>query len=82
MKDLWNSQEAMENVGLWIAVYDMKKCEMVFTVCCLMHNMLLDVGMDQGFSNVQRVGCACPIGRDGLFIEGVRCKYFTQHSSC
>ena len=39
---------------------------MVFTVCCSMHNMLLDVGMDQGFSNVQRVGCACPIGRDAL----------------
>jgi hypothetical protein len=50
--------------------YDMRKCEMVFTVCCMLHNMLLDAGRDQGFSYVNRVGRGGPIGRDGLFIEG------------
>jgi hypothetical protein len=42
LKDLWNSQEVMENVGLWIAVYEMKKCEWCLLcvvrciTCCLM----------------------------------------------
>eukprot|EP01082_Thalassiosira_pseudonana_P007063 g6219.t1 g6219 contig22:16423-17748(-) len=50
--------------------HDMKKCEMVFTVCCVMHNILLDVGEDQGFVYVNPVGRGGPIGRDGLFLEG------------
>jgi hypothetical protein len=50
--------------------YDMKKCEMVFTVCCIMHNILLDVGEDQGMNYVNPVGRGGPIGRDGLFLEG------------
>jgi hypothetical protein len=50
--------------------YNMKKCEMVFTVCCIMHNILLDVGEDQGLNYVNPVGRGGPIGRDGLFLEG------------
>jgi hypothetical protein len=50
--------------------HDMKKCEMVFTVCCVMHNILLDIGADQGFNYVLPEGRGGPIGRDGLLIEG------------
>jgi hypothetical protein len=51
--------------------YDMKFCEMVFTVCCALHNMLLDVGDDMGFSRVNvRVGRGAPSGSDGLWLEG------------
>jgi hypothetical protein len=45
--------------------YDMKKCEMVFTVCYMMHNILLDVGEDQGLNYVNPVGRGGPIGSSG-----------------
>ena len=51
--------------------YDMKFCEMIFNVCCELHNMLLDVGEDYGFRNVRvRCGRGAPIGNDGLWLEG------------
>jgi hypothetical protein len=49
--------------------YDMKFCEKVFTVCCCaLHNILLDVGDDMGFSRVNvRVCRGAPSGSDGLW---------------
>eukprot|EP00970_Alexandrium_tamarense_P012998 scaffold3198_cov213-Alexandrium_tamarense.AAC.30 len=35
--------------------HDMKKCEMVFTVCCVLHNMLLDAGRDKNTVSVIRL---------------------------
>jgi hypothetical protein len=41
--------------------YDMKFCEMIFTVCCELHNMLLDVVEDYGFCSVHvRCGRGAP----------------------
>lgn len=53
---------------------DMKKCEMLFTICVCLHNMLLDLHEDHGFSrvNVQRVRRGGPRGRDGLWLDGNR----------
>jgi hypothetical protein len=49
----------------------MKKCEKIFHVCCMIHNMLLDLPEDEGFRRVQiRVGRGAPIGRDGIYLEG------------
>ena len=45
-------------------------CEKVFTACCMLHNMLLDVGKEDGIGNVTRVGCGAPVGNDGLWLEG------------
>jgi hypothetical protein len=33
--------------------YDMKFCEMIFTIYCELHNVLLDVGKDCGFRTVR-----------------------------
>ena len=51
--------------------YRMKMCEKVFTACCMLHNMLLDVGEEQGIRNVTRVGRGAPVGNDGLWLEGL-----------
>ena len=54
-----------------IHYYDMKKCEKVFTVCSVLHNMLLDLPEDEGFRRVtQPVGRGASIGRYGLWLEG------------
>ena len=50
--------------------YCMKKCEMIFTVCCMMHNMLLTLDPEYGVTAVQRVGRGAPNGNDGLYLEG------------
>ena len=36
----------------------------------MLHNMLLDVGAEQGITNVTRVGRGAPVGNDGLWLEG------------
>jgi hypothetical protein len=51
--------------------YCLKKCEKIFHVCCMLHNMLLDLPEDDGFSKMQiRAGRGAPIGLDGLYLEG------------
>jgi hypothetical protein len=48
--------------------YCMKDCEKVFTVCCVLHNMLLSLGENFGFNVV--AGCGSPYPGDGLWLEG------------
>jgi hypothetical protein len=50
---------------------NMHKCEKLFWVCCILHNMLLELPEDDGFSCVIiRAGRGGPLGNDGLWIEG------------
>jgi hypothetical protein len=50
---------------------NMHKCEKLFWVCCILHNMLLELPEDDGFSRVIiRAGRGGPLGNDGLWIEG------------
>ena len=48
--------------------YCMKQCEKVFTVCCVLHNMLLYANDSDGF--ISRASQGCPIGNDGLWLKG------------
>ena len=48
--------------------YCMKDCEEVFTVCCILHNMLLSLGENFGFNVV--AGRGHPYPSDGLWLEG------------
>ena len=48
--------------------YCMKDCEKVFTVCCVLHNILLSLGENFGFDVV--AGCGRPYPGDGLWLEG------------
>jgi len=48
--------------------YCMKDCEKVFTVCCVLQNMLLSLGENFGFGVV--AGRGRPYPGDGLWLEG------------
>ena len=45
---------------------DIRVCEKIFVVCCCLHNFLLDQ-MERGSP---KVGRGCPIGDDGIFLDG------------
>jgi hypothetical protein len=47
--------------------YSMKECEMIFTVCCMLHNMLLDLGESFGYTVI--AGRGQPFPGDGLWLE-------------
>lgn len=49
-------------------LYSMKDCEKVFTVCCVLHNMLLGLGERYGISVV--AGRGRPLPGDRLWLEG------------
>jgi hypothetical protein len=51
---------------------NMKFCEKIFTVCCVLHNMLLDLPEGLGFGRIWRVGRGALIEGDGLWLEGPR----------
>jgi len=46
---------------------DIRLCEKIFVTCCCLHNFLLDQQMERGS---HRVGRGCPIGDDGIFLDG------------
>ncbi len=46
---------------------DIHVCEKIFVTCCCLHNFLLDQQMERG---CHRVGRGCPIGDDGIFLDG------------
>jgi hypothetical protein len=48
--------------------YSMKDCEKIFTVCCVLHNMLLELGETFGFQVI--AGRGQPFEGDGLWLEG------------
>jgi hypothetical protein len=47
--------------------YCMKDCEKIFTVCCMLHNMLLGLGETFGYQVI--AGRGVPFAGDGLWLE-------------
>jgi hypothetical protein len=58
---------------------DIRVCEKIFVVCCCLHNFLLDQQIERGSP---KVGRGCPIGDDGVFLDGNTNRPGTDSKSC